>query len=577
MSNMMIIENQLRSISLPSRSHPSTTGIEEALTKVKAINTTTGSSESILMALASLEELYSCTEEFLKMGSTQRVMSSSDASEFMEEMLDGSLRLMDTCSVSRDLMVETHEHVRGVQSCVRRKKIAGGIDQLDVAISGYVGFRKNMRNEAKKLIGSLKKIDGGSCPASGVSNGQQDEHLLAVIDAMRRVVSVSVSVLKSFLEFLSGRQSNIKRKLASVLKKKKDLREETKNELESLDSAICCSRDDLQNKLGEVEMSIDGFEKHLEGLFRRLHNTYKARCVSLPVRSHPSVRRIQEVVSRVRALGSSSLESRTMVRDGLSGLTELYRCLSEDLFKSSSETQQTLLNSGLMDELLEMSLKYLEVCGGAKDSASRIKKSVVELQSALRRSKKGGEFSLENDMDAYMASRKEKKKEIKKYMVMSKETDACLESSVWRGGDDQEMSSLVRVMQETSVVTCFVLRTVLSFLSSPKGLKSKSQHQHKGWGIVMKLVKKGIDHHNHEKGFSCLELEAMETEIEKLVTREDQEEEKEISEEISERIQCSLVRSKEVEAAMEELEEGLEGLFKVMIQARVSLLNILST
>ncbi|KAF8101532.1 hypothetical protein N665_0204s0029 [Sinapis alba] len=324
---------------------------------------------------------------------------------------------------------------------------------------------------------------------------------------------------------------------------------------------------------------------YMSSLSPRLHKAYKARCVSLPVRSHPSVRRIQEVISKVRALWSSSLESRTMVRDGLSGLTELYRCLSEDLFKSSSETQQALLNSGLMDELLEVSLKYLEVCGGAKDGASRIKKSVVELQSALRRSKKGGEFSLENDMDAYMASRKEIKKEVKKYMVMSKETDACLEGSVWRGDDDQEMSSLVRVMQETSVITCFVLRTVLSFLSSPKGLKSKSHNQHKGWGIVMKLVKKGIDHHNqekrdHEKGLSCLELEAMETEIEKLVgttTREDQEEEKEFSEEVSERIQCSLVRSKEVEAAMEELEEGLEGLFKVMIQARVSLLNILST
>ncbi|KAF8095540.1 hypothetical protein N665_0330s0022 [Sinapis alba] len=314
----------------------------------------------------------------------------------------------------------------------------------------------------------------------------------------------------------------------------------------------------------------------------RFHKAYKARCVSLPVRLHPSVRRIQEVVSRVRALGSSSLESRTMVRDCLSGLAEIYRCLSEDLFKSSSETQQALLNSGLMDELLEVSLKYLEVCGGAKDGASRIKKSVVELQSALRRSKKGGEFSLESDVDAYLASRKEIKKEIKKYMVMSKETDACLESSVWSGsgGDDQDMSALARVMQETSVITCFVLRTVLSFLSSPKGLKSKNHHQHKGWGIVMKLVKKGMDHHHHhEKDFSCLELEAMESELGKLtvMTREDQEEEKEISEEVSEMIQCAVVRSKNVEAAMEDLEEGLEGLFKVMIQTRVSLLNILST
>ncbi|KAJ0251067.1 DUF241 domain protein [Hirschfeldia incana] len=315
---------------------------------------------------------------------------------------------------------------------------------------------------------------------------------------------------------------------------------------------------------------------YVSSLSPRLHRAYKARCVSLPVRLHPSVRRIQELVSKVRALGSSSLESKTMVRDGLSGLTEIYRCLSEDLFKSSSETQQALLNSGLMDELLEVSSKYLEVCGGAKDGASRIKKSVVELQSALRRSKKGGEFSLKSDVEAYMASRKEIKKEVKKYMVMSKETDACLESSVWCGGDDQDVSALVRMMQDTSVITSLVLRTVLSLLSSPKGLKNHNQH--KGWGIVMKLVKKGIDHH-HEKDFSCIELEAMEAELGKLVevtTREDQEEEKETSEEASEMIQCAVVRSKDVEAAMEELEEGIEGLFKVMIQARVSLLNILS-
>ncbi|ESQ53526.1 hypothetical protein EUTSA_v10027107mg [Eutrema salsugineum] len=273
MSNM-IIKSQLRSISLPTRSHPSTIGIEEALDKVKGINTTTGSSESILMGLAGLEELYNCTEEFLKMGSTQRVMSSN-GSEFMEEMLDGSLRLMDICSVSRDLMVETREHVRVVQSYVRRKKVAGGGggDQLDVAVSSYVGFRKNMRKEAKKLIGSLKKIDGGPFSSSSANNGQQDECLVAVIDVMRQVVSVSVSMLKSFLDFLTRRQSNIKSKLASVLKKKKDHQEETNNELESLDSAICYSRDDLQNKLEEVERSIDGFEKYLEGLFRRLIRT----------------------------------------------------------------------------------------------------------------------------------------------------------------------------------------------------------------------------------------------------------------------------------------------------------------
>ncbi|CAA0397610.1 unnamed protein product [Arabidopsis thaliana] len=270
----MIIKKQLRSISLPSRSQPSTSGLEESLNKIKTINTTTGSSESILMGLAGLEELYIFLEEFLKMGSTQRVMSSG-GSEFMEEMLDGSLRLMDICSVSRDLMVETHEHVRGVQSYVRRKKVSGGGggDKIDVAVSDYVGFRKNMRKEAKKLLGSLKKVDGGT---RSCDNDHEDEQLVAVIDTVRRVVSISVVVLKSFLELLSRRKSNIKSKLASVLKMKKDNHAPAKNVLETLDSAIFgdfLSHDDLQNELEEVEMCIGGFERNLEGLFRRLIRT----------------------------------------------------------------------------------------------------------------------------------------------------------------------------------------------------------------------------------------------------------------------------------------------------------------
>lgn len=82
-------------------------------------------------------------------------------------------------------------------------------------------------------------------------------------------------MLKSFLELLSGRQSNIKSKLASVLKKKCNIEDAT-NELERLDSAVrgeSCTRDDIQEKLEEVEMSIGGFEKNLEGLFRRLIRT----------------------------------------------------------------------------------------------------------------------------------------------------------------------------------------------------------------------------------------------------------------------------------------------------------------
>ncbi|VVA99418.1 unnamed protein product [Arabis nemorensis] len=273
---IMMIKNHVRSISLPSRTHPSTAAIEDSLDKllITMSTKTMTSSEPVYSGLEGLEDLYECTEEFLKMGSTQRVLSSNDErrkmkEEFMEEMLDGSLKLMDICNVSRDLMVETHEHVLGLQSCVRRRK--------DVDFSGYVGFRKNMRKEVKKLLGSLKNIN------VGLVHGRYqdcDVHFLAVIHAMRRVISMTISVLKSFLEFLSGRQNgnDMRSKLALVLMNKKfhDHDKVVKHELEDVDSAIfrdSCSHEDLNKKLEELEIWIGRFEKNLEGLFRGLIRT----------------------------------------------------------------------------------------------------------------------------------------------------------------------------------------------------------------------------------------------------------------------------------------------------------------
>ncbi|EOA32452.1 hypothetical protein CARUB_v10015728mg [Capsella rubella] len=289
---MMMIKNHVRSISLPSRSHPSTVAIEESLDKLLIITmnmSTMTSSDAVYSGLSGLEDLYDCTEELLKMGSTQRLLSCSDEKkkkrkkkmkmmmkmkgEFMEEMLDGSLRLMDICNVSRDLMVESHEHVLGLQSCVRRRK--------DVDVSGHVGFRKNMRKEVKKLLGSLKNISVGLVMKDQDCDQDGDFHFLAVIHAMRRVVLMTVSVLKSFLEFLSGGRQNgndIRSKLALVLMNKKfqDHDKMVRNELEDIDSAICgdsVSHDDLHMKLEEVEVWIGRFEKSLEELFRGLIRT----------------------------------------------------------------------------------------------------------------------------------------------------------------------------------------------------------------------------------------------------------------------------------------------------------------
>ncbi|XP_010548237.1 PREDICTED: uncharacterized protein LOC104819728 [Tarenaya hassleriana] len=293
---------------------------------------------------------------------------------------------------------------------------------------------------------------------------------------------------------------------------------------------------------------------------------YRNRCVSLPVRSHPCVGKIQEQLCKLRSMSEISWNSKTTILTCLSGLTGLYRCF-DDLFKSS-DIQQILAQARhqiLTNQLLEVSLKYLDVCSSAKDVAGKIKKNVLELQSALRRSKKGGEICIDGDVNAYVGSRKEIKKEIARSLVLTKETEAItLEGFPLLREVNHQVSAMVKVMQETSDMSCVVFHSVLTFLSSP-GVKPK----HRGWGLVLKFVKKGAEGKG-EKGF-CHELEAMEAELGKLVNEAETEENEE-----HEKIQRALVGSEAVESAMEELEEGLEGLFKAMIQARVSLLNILS-
>ncbi|CAN8257767.1 unnamed protein product [Cochlearia groenlandica] len=274
----MIIKNHIRSISLPSRSHPTTLAIEESLDKLHiTMNTTTmTSSDPVYSGLVGLEELYERTEDFLKMGSTQSVLSFHNEKknikrEFMEDMLDGSLKLMDTCNVTRDLMVETQEQVLGLRSCVRRRKNKKGID-----FSSYVEFRKNMKKQVKKLLGFLKNISIGLVIKD---HDCCDVHFLAVVYTMTRVVSMTVCVLKSFLEFLSGRQQgkDIKSKLALVLMNKKFHNDVIENMFESVDTAIsrdsCSNYEDLNKKLEELEVWIRMFEKSLEGLFRGLIRT----------------------------------------------------------------------------------------------------------------------------------------------------------------------------------------------------------------------------------------------------------------------------------------------------------------
>ncbi|GLT39321.1 hypothetical protein SLA2020_135190 [Shorea laevis] len=277
----------LRSISLPSRPHPSTLRIEEELNRIKTGEGSSAStSGSICLGLSGLEELYHCMEDLLNMASTQQVLSKHQQEKCVDELLDGSVRLLDVCGIARDIVFQVKEQIHALQSALRRRK---GDSSIEKSIVNYTSFRKKMKKEAKKLIVTLKQMDN-KIGASTVLD--QDHHFLAVIRVLRELNAMNNSIFQSLFSFLaapvSGKQTTWS--LVSKLMHKGTVacEQENVNEFETVDAVLCtCSSNvekmqTAQKRLEALESSIQGLEDGLESVFKRL---VKARASLLNILS----------------------------------------------------------------------------------------------------------------------------------------------------------------------------------------------------------------------------------------------------------------------------------------------------
>ncbi|EEF40669.1 hypothetical protein RCOM_0872170 [Ricinus communis] len=113
----------VRSISLPSRSHPATIRIEEELSKLKPLEASSASTlSSLCFDLSGVDGLYHCVNDLLHLASTQQVLSRHQSQKCLNQLIDWSVRLIDACSITRDAMLQFKEQVQALQSALRRRK-----------------------------------------------------------------------------------------------------------------------------------------------------------------------------------------------------------------------------------------------------------------------------------------------------------------------------------------------------------------------------------------------------------------------------------------------------------------------
>ena len=268
----------VRSISLPSRSHPLAVRAEEEINKLRSWETSsTSTSETICIGLGGLGNLYNCVQDFLQLPLTQQSIAHHQQEKWVEEVLDGSVRLLDVCCETKAILSSIKEQVQALRFALRRRS--------SLKVDAYIRYRKKAKKDITKLLGTLKRMDD-KCVTPPLFD--QDQHLSVMVKMLRDLRAVTISVLTATSTFLSSsRPTPSKWSLVSKLMHKELVAcggaIKQMNEFENVDVNLSALSQHMLDKnaevermqvaqkhLGALELGVVQVEAGLECLFRRL-------------------------------------------------------------------------------------------------------------------------------------------------------------------------------------------------------------------------------------------------------------------------------------------------------------------
>uniref|UniRef100_A0A803NR01 Uncharacterized protein n=1 Tax=Cannabis sativa TaxID=3483 RepID=A0A803NR01_CANSA len=270
--------HHVRSTSVPSKQHPLFSEYDEQLCRLRS-SEAASSSSTVVCKLTGLEELHDCVDNLLCLSLNQQALCKEQNQKCLDEILDGSLRVLDVCNTVKDVLLQTKEATQELQSVMRRRSSAEA--ELSSEIKKFLASRKVMK---KALHKAMEK----RCNFSPLN---KDQETVEIVSVLREVESITLAIFQSLISFISGQNSQSKSNkwsLASVMKNsKKVCCEEVmeSNKFASVDVALSIFVgqklkksdnkfvENVQNELKALELCILDLEGGVESLYRRLIKT----------------------------------------------------------------------------------------------------------------------------------------------------------------------------------------------------------------------------------------------------------------------------------------------------------------
>ncbi|KAL5562400.1 hypothetical protein UlMin_032147 [Ulmus minor] len=265
---------------------------------------------------------------------------------------------------------------------------------------------------------------------------------------------------------------------------------------------------------------------------------HHTRSNSLPSRQHPLIPEFEEQLCRLKS--SEEASSSTSIGCNLRGL--------EDLHDSVEKLLLLPLNQqALSREQNEKSIDgLLDVCNIAKDALIQTQECAQVLQSIMRR-RRTGEMELTSEVKKFLASRKMVKKAVQKAIRNLKRVE-----------NKCETASVLSMLREVESITLTIFESLLSFISGPKS------HKRLSWFLISKMKKSSKV--ACEETTESNEFESVEAALNLLISPKM----KKLD------IENAQNELQKFELCVQDLEEGVESLYRRLIKTRVSLLNILN-
>ena len=250
-----------RSISLPSRPHPSAEDVQEHLCRLRSSDET--STSTLCNKLSGLKDLYECVDDFLQLP----MRHSSDS----EEALGASIRLLDLCNLTKEAFSQMRASVQDLESSLRRREA-----DVSSKIGSYLICMKKVNKMVSKSLATFKKSQNKKCNETS-----------ATVSLLREVEEVSITMFESlFSSVFPAKETSNQNRWSLVFKSKQSKRVHVEGKVEEMQmdiEAIYKQKINLQSDFSRIQgaqkclMALDKnmqqCEEDLECLYRSLIKT----------------------------------------------------------------------------------------------------------------------------------------------------------------------------------------------------------------------------------------------------------------------------------------------------------------